>query len=167
MKEDIKSCVDVRINMFRDYLEVPESIAEEYKNFEAKMLSIAEESSSVTEFEDQFQVEGLQDEFSSIVTKCVPKAVGMTAEQKNESLNMAKETMFGTSDNAGAAKGLAKMVIKDVADIATTELHQEVLSQNRKRMIEEGTFDDYTRASNTLDNAVAAGKIIGKLFKKK
>ena len=41
MKEDIKSCVDVRINMFKDYLEVPESIAEEYKNFEAKMLSIA------------------------------------------------------------------------------------------------------------------------------
>lgn len=167
MKDDIKPCVDVRLNMFRDYLEVPESVAEEYRNFEAKMLSVAEESSSATEFESHFQAEGLQDEFNSIVTKCTPKAVKMTAQQEEDSRNMAKEMVFGTSDNAGAAKGLAKMVIKDAADIATTELHQEVLAQNRKRMIEEGTFDDYTRASNTLDNAVAAGKIIGKLFRKK
>lgn len=167
MNEEIKACVDARLNMFRDYLEVPASVAEEYRDFEAKLLSLAEESSSAAEFEARFQAEGLQEEFNSIITKCVPKAVGMTAQQKDDSRKMAKEMMFGTSDNAGAAKGLAKMVVKDAADIAATELHQEALSRNRKRMIEEGTFDEYTRASNALDNAVTAGKIIGKLFRKK
>lgn len=167
MKEDIKTCVDARLNMFRDYLEVPESVAEEYKNFEAKIFSLAEQSPYAAEFERRFQAEGLQDEFNSIVTKCIPKAVQMTAQQKQDSRNMTKEMMFGTSDNAGAAKGIAGMVLKDAADMATTELQQEALSQNRKRMIEEGTFDDYTRASNALDNAAAAGKIIGKLFRKK
>lgn len=167
MKEDIKACVDARLNMFRDYLEVPENIAEEHRSFVERMLSLADKSPDAAEFERRFQAEGFQDEFNSIVTKCIPKAVQMTAQQKKESRSMAKEMLFGTDDNAGAAKSFAGMVLKDVADIATTELKQEALSQNRKRMIEKGTFDDYTRASNTFDNAVSAGKLIGKLFRKK
>ena len=57
--------------------------------------------------------------------------------------------------------------VKDVADSAFVEIEEEAIAQNRKRMIDEGTYDEYTKVSNQIDNVNIFSKFIGNLFRKK
>ena len=153
MKPDIKPCVDTRMNMFEQYVEVPDELQADYEAFAQKISALAEASESAVEFEQGFASQGLQEVFNTLVAGCKPKAVAMTAEQKEESRRLAKEM------NKGAGKEMAR----DAVDMMATELKQEAISMNRKRMIEAGTFDEYTRVSNAVDDV----KRLGRLFKKK
>ena len=96
-------------------------------------------------FEEQFAATGLSDRYNALLAKCTPKPVQMTNQQEQESRRIAKEQT--------STKNAARMAVKDVIGIATTELQQEAISMKRKAMIEDDVFDEYTRATNKIDDA--------------
>ena len=42
-----------------------------------------------------------------------------------------------------------------------------MIERNRKRMIENGNYDDYTRTRNNIEIIKDAGNFLGNLFRKK
>lgn len=151
----MKEYIDAKCNVFTEYMEVPEELQSEFENLCAEMHSLGDSCTDYYRFEELFASTGLSDRYNSLLAKCRPKAVQMTAEQKQASFQMAKEQFS------------AKDLVRDAADMAVTELQQDALSMRRKKMIEEGTFDDYTRTTNKIDNATRAGKFLfNKLSKK-
>ena len=47
------------------------------------------------------------------------------------------------------------------------EMESETHSMTRKMMIEEGVYDDCTRATNVIEDIGWIGGMVGKFFKKK
>ena len=46
-------------------------------------------------------------------------------------------------------------------------VNEELIAKSRELMIEEGVFDEYTRASNAADIITESGSFLKNLFKKK
>lgn len=151
----MKEYIDAKCNVFTEYMHVPEELQGEFKKLCAEMHALGDGMTDYSLFEQQFASTGLSDRYNSLLAKCTPKPVKMTAEQKQESLKMAKEQIS------------AKEIAADIADMAKTELQQEAISMKRRTMIDAGVFDEYTRTTNKIDDAKRAGKFIfGKLKKK-
>ena len=157
MDSGVRTSVDIKLNFFDEYMEVPEALMPEFLVFKQDVEALGEQCTDSTEFEHRFAKEGYQDRMNALISRCVPKAVQMTAEQKAESRKLAKEM------NAGAGKE----AIKDAAGMVTTELKSEALRMRREQMIEAGTFDDYTRVTNKIEDAKIIGKFLGKKLGKK
>ena len=150
MDDGIRACIEARTNMFGTYVDVPAEIAGEVEAFAAELETLGNEAADSTDFEAKFAAAGMQEKFNGLFAKCTPKAFEMTAEQKAASAAMARENLS------------ARDVAMDIADMAATEIREEAISMKRKAMIESGTFDEYTRVSNKIDDI----KRIGKLLKK-
>lgn len=159
MKPDVKQCVDARINFFEQYYIVPESVKGEVEAFCTEIIALAERSADATSFETGFASSDLNNRFTNLLTRCTPKPYTMTEAEKQASKEIKKEM---------TPKGqLAKDVLGDVGDSVLMKMESDAQAMNRKMMIEEGVFDDYTRATNVVEDIGWIAGLAGKFFKKR
>lgn len=164
MIDEVRVCVEAKINWFNEYFETSNAKTEVHEYFK-RVIALGEGSKNAVEFEERHQNE-LAGDMAMLMQKCPPRSRPMTSDEKKQSIDMAKKMMFGGSDNKTVAKGIAKEVASHVAGQAITEAEQELISKNRERMIEDGTFRDYNVATNHTNTIKRAGKLFGKILKK-
>ena len=157
MREDVLICVKAREDFFEKYYSVPEEMKEEVSGFISQLYSLGESAESVASFEDSFIKTGLSDKLTDLITRCSPKPQNMTAEEKQYSEKVEK----GLHEESG--RSLAKEVMADAVDTINVEVEEESIALGRQVMIESGVFDDYTRATNVVEDA---GLLFGFLKKK-
>ncbi len=158
MRADVKACVDARLQFFGTYMQVPEALRASHNEFCRQTIVLGEQSPDAAWFEQQFQANGLSQWFNDLVSRCTPINVAPTPEQKKASRQMAWEMHKDT---------LAKDVAAEFVDDAAMKLESDVIAAGRERMIQQGTFAEYTRATNAVEDAHRLGGFLGKLFKKK
>ena len=161
MLDEVKTCVDAKINFFEEYFSVPDDLKSEMDMFIKNIQSLGEQCSSASEFEQQFSTSELLNRFNTLVSKCIPKAKKMTKEEKIQSMKITKDILYENRDE------LAKNALKEASNRIINDKRDEMIEKNRKRMIENGTYDDYTITRNNIEIIKDAGSFLGNLFRKK
>lgn len=157
MTEEVRVCVDAKLDSLVTYLEIPANVQPEFDDFCRRLAVFAEGFTGAQEFEAAFAQNELNTQFLSFYTKCTVKSTPMTKEQKKAALKTWGQML---EENSG---DLAKEALTDIADTALLHAKSDMMTKNRERMIEEGTFDEYTRRSNRAEDA---GNLLSRLFKK-
>ena len=142
MLDEVKNCVDAKINFFEEYFSVPDDLKSEMDMFIKDTQALGEKCSSASEFEQQFSASELLNRFNTLVSKCTPKAKKMTKEEKIQSMKITKDILYENRDE------LAKDALKEASNRIINDKRDEMIEKNRKRMIENGNYDDYTRTRN-------------------
>ena len=158
MLDEVKNCVDAKINFFEDYFSVPDDLKSEMDMFIKDTQALGEKCSSASEFEQQFSTSELLNRFNMLVSKCTPKAKKMTKEEKKQSVKIAKDILY---ENRAE---IAKDTLKDTANRIINDKRDEMLTKNREKMIEEGTYADYTIRRNKINSI---RDFLEKIFNKK
>ena len=158
MLDEVKNCVDAKINFFEDYFSVPDDLKSEMDMFIKDTQALGEKCSSASEFEQQFSTSELLNRFNTLVSKCTPKAKKMTKEEKKQSVKIAKDILY---ENRAE---IAKDTLKDTANRIINDKRDDMLTKNRERMIEEGTYADYTIRRNKIKSIA---DFLEKIFNKK
>lgn len=81
-----------------------------------------------------------------MVGRIPQKTHKMTKEEKDFSKATMKQIL---NENKGQ---IASDIAQEAAETATLHAKDELIAENRKRMIKEGVFDEYTRASNVASD---------------
>jgi len=157
LNNDVKQCVDARLNVFTQYYEVPPALQNEVDQFSADITVLANQSADAAAFEAAFAANGMQERFNSILPRLTPKAYTPTAQDKATSKQVLKDMIKEDKDD------IVKYAAKDVADSAMVKAESELIAAGRKAMIEEGTFGTYTKVTNAVEDA----QILTGLFRKK
>ena len=158
MVDEVKTCVDAKINFFEEYFSVPDDLKSEMDMFIKDTQALGEKCSSASEFEQQFSSSELLNRFNTLVSKCTPKAKKMTKEEKKQSVKIAKDILY---ENRAE---IAKDTLKDTANRIINDKRDDMLTKNRERMIEEGTYADYTIRRNKINSI---RDFLEKIFNKK
>lgn len=158
MKKEVKDSIDAKIKFFNDYFTITDDVKEEMDSFIKNMNDLGEKSDSASEFEEKFYSSDLSNQFNALVSKCPPKAHKMTKEEKKQSAKIAKDILYEQREE------IAKDAVNEAASRVINDAKDEMIAQNRKRMIKEGTFDDYTRARNKIDDVSTIGSFFKNLF---
>ena len=158
MVDEVKTCVDAKINFFEDYFSVPDDLKSEMDMFIKDTQALGEKCSSASEFEQQFSTSELLNRFNTLISKCTPKAKKMTKEEKKQSVKIAKDILY---ENRAE---IAKDTLKDTANRIINDKRDDMLTKNRERMIEEGTYADYTIRRNKINSI---RDFLEKIFNKK
>ena len=158
MVDEVKTCVDAKINFFEDYFSVPDDLKSEMDMFIKDTQALGEKCSSASEFEQQFSTSELLNRFNTLVSKCTPKAKKMTKEEKKQSVKIAKDILY---ENRAE---IAKDTLKDTTNRIINDKRDEMLTKNREKMIEEGTYADYTIRRNKINTI---RDFLEKIFNKK
>ena len=158
MLDEVKTCVDAKINFFEEYFSVPDDLKSEMDMFIKDTQALGEQCSSASEFEQQFSTSELLNRFNTLVSKCTPKAKKMTKEEKKQSVKIAKDILY---ENRAE---IAKDTLKDTANRIINDKRDEMLTKNREKMIEEGTYADYTIRRNKINSI---RDFLEKIFNKK
>ena len=158
MVDEVKTCVDAKINFFEEYFSVPDDLKSEMDMFIKDTQALGEKCSSASEFEQQFSTSELLNRFNTLVSKCTPKAKKMTKEEKKQSVKIAKDILY---ENRAE---IAKDTLKDTANRIINDKRDEMLTKNREKMIEEGTYADYTIRRNKINSI---RDFLEKIFNKK
>lgn len=161
MNENVKISVNARVDFFDKYYTVPQGVMPEVQAFISEINALGEGCGDCQEFEAEFVSSGLSDKFNSLLTRCTPRAYQMTKEEKQFAKETAKQM---AKENRSE---IIKHEFNEVADHIMVEAEEELIAQKRKIMIEQGVYDEYTRASNYIDMAQDATSFLGGLFKKK
>ena len=158
MVDEVKTCVDAKINFFEEYFSVPDDLKSEMDMFIKDTQALGEQCSSASEFEQQFSASELLNRFNTLVSKCTPKAKKMTKEEKKQSVKIAKDILYENRSE------IAKDALKDTANRIINDKRDEMLTKNREKMIEEGTYADYTIRRNKIKSIA---DFLEKIFNKK
>ena len=158
MVDEVKTCVDAKINFFEEYFSVPDDLKSEMDMFIKDTQALGEQCSSASEFEQRFSTSELLNRFNTLVSKCTPKAKKMTKEEKKQSVKIAKDILY---ENRAE---IAKDTLKDTANRIINDKRDEMLTKNREKMIEEGTYADYTIRRNKINSI---RDFLEKIFNKK
>lgn len=158
MVDEVKTCVDAKINFFEEYFSVPDDLKSEMDMFIKDTQALGEQCSSASEFEQQFSTSELLNRFNTLVSKCTPKAKKMTKEEKKQSVKIAKDILY---ENRAE---IDKDTLKDTANRIINDKRDEMLTKNREKMIEEGTYADYTIRRNKIKSIA---DFLEKIFNKK
>ena len=158
MVDEVKTCVDAKINFFEEYFSVTDDLKSEMDMFIKDTQALGEQCSSASEFEQQFSTSELLNRFNTLVSKCTPKAKKMTKEEKKQSVKIAKDILY---ENRAE---IAKDTLKDTANRIINDKRDDMLTKNRERMIEEGTYADYTIRRNKINSI---RDFLEKIFNKK
>lgn len=161
MNEEVKRCVDAKTDFFEAYFTIPDQLQGEVNDFINETKKLGESCQSGEEFENKFVSTGLSDRFNALIPKCKPKSRKMTRQEKQQSKEILKEMI---TDNKEA---LVKDALSEAASRVVNDARDEQLAKNRERMIEEGTFDDYTIQKNRIEGAESIFRFLGSKFKKK
>ncbi|MDD8048384.1 MAG: hypothetical protein PHH04_02155 [Thomasclavelia sp.] len=160
MINEVKACVDAKINYIDQYYEVPNDLKEELDIFTNDVNILGEKCTSATQFEELFVSEGLSNQFAAFFTKLKPKQVKMTKEQKKDSVRIAKDILKESKDE----------LIQDELERGTYQAkraaERTVMEKTKEEMIENDTFDDFTRASNNVEILESIGNFFKKKIKK-
>ena len=161
MNEYVQQCVSSRVDFFDKYYTVPEELKFEVEAFVRETNQLGNLVTDAVEFENKFVSSGLSERFNNLLTRCIPKAYNMTAEEKQHSKETAKEIF--KEDRSRIVKEAAT----EVADHAAVMATEELIAKRREEMIEEGVFDEYTKVTNVIDYTTDGVKFFKKLFKRK
>lgn len=157
MKDDVKVCVSARTEFFGKYLSVPAALQPEVDSFLTGITTLGESCADAADFEQRFTATGLSDAFNSLITRCTPQAHQMTAQEKAYSRQVAKEIFREDKDR------ILKEAGQSLAESVELKMESDINTARIRRMSEEGTLDDYTKASNLVDDV----GILARLFRKK
>lgn len=161
MTDEVKKCVDIRINFFDEYFTIPEDMQNEVQAFIADITLLGNSCNSATEFEQKFVSEGLSERFNAILPNCIQKPVKMTREQKKQSRKIAKEILAENKDE------LIDDALTYVANRGMNDLRDKAIAISREKMIEEGTMSDYTIRKNYIEDGIRFTRFLKDKFKKK
>lgn len=161
MTDEVKKCVDIRINFFDEYFTIPEDMQNEVQAFIADITLLGNSCNSATEFEQKFVSEGLSERFNAILPNCIQKPVKMTKEQKKQSRKIAKEILAENKDE------LVDDALTYVANRGMNDLRDKAIAISREKMIEEGTMSDYTIRKNYIEDGIRFTRFLKDKFKKK
>lgn len=162
MTEEVKVCVEARTGFFSQYVTVPPAVQPELDSFLEKIRALGEASADAAAFEQQFQAGGLMEEFNGLVTRCTPKAYQMTQEDKAYSHQVAKEMFLEDKDRILREAG------EDLLETVEMKVESDLRTQRIRQMSEAGVLDEYTKASNAVEDAgIIARFFKGKFGKKK
>ncbi len=161
MNDDVKVCVDARVNFFGQYCEVSDALRPEVDAFIRDAVALGEASADAAEFEARFVSSGLSAAFNGLVTRCAPKAYQMTEADRQRSRETMQQMM--REDRGDLIRGAAE----EIAGTAATYGKSALITARRNAMIENGTFRDYTVATNRIEDAGRLAKGLKSLFKKK
>jgi hypothetical protein len=161
MTDEVKKCVDIRINFFDEYFTIPEDMQNEVQAFIADITLLGNSCNSATEFEQKFVSEGLSERFNAILPNCIQKPVKMTKEQKKQSRKIAKEILAENKDE------LIDDALTYVANRGMNDLRDKAIAISREKMIEEGTMSDYTIRKNYIEDGIRFTRFLKDKFKKK
>ena len=84
MKDDVKACVNSRLDFINNYLDVTPEHKAECDQFINDITALGESCADYAEFESRFASEGLGDQFNSMVGRIPQKTHKMTKEEKAE-----------------------------------------------------------------------------------
>ena len=158
---EVKKCVDARLNLFEQYYTVPASLQGEVDAFTAAINRLGEASSSAAEFESAFASSPLQQQFNAILPRLSPKPYKMTQEDKANSRRVMKDILREDKEQ------IVSDAVMDAANTVKIEAESAAISQAREAMIQNDTLDDFTRASNMVQDAKNLFGFLGKKFGKK
>lgn len=161
MIDDVKKCVDLRINLLDEYFIIPDEIQNEVQAIIENIISLGESCDNAVDFEERFVSEGLLDKYNDIFHKCMPKPAKVTKDQKQESINITKEMLKENRDE------LVSDAFCQVADRGMNDLRDKVIAETRKTMIKEGTMADYTIAKNYIEDSTRIFGFFKNKLKKK
>ena len=157
MIEEVRTCVCARTDFFGKYVVVPPALQPELDSFLEKINALGENCTGAAEFEKQFQTSGLMDVFNGLVTRCTPQNYQMSAEDKAYSRQVAKEIFREDKDR------ILKEAGEDLLESLEMKVESDVRAQRIHQMSEAGVLDDYTRATNLVEDV----GILGRLLRKK
>lgn len=162
MREDVKACVDARTGFFGTYMTVPPTLQPELDAFLTRITALGEESADAAEFEQAFRSTGLSDIFNGLVSRCTPQAYQMTEADKAHSRQVAKEIFREDKDR------ILKEAGADLLESAEMAAESKLREERIHRMADAGVYDDYTKATNAVEDAgIVAGFFKGLFGKKK
>lgn len=162
MIDEIKKCVDARVNFFDEYYTIPQEVQGEVDTFISETNLLGNSCNSATEFEEKFVSTGLSDKFTAILPKCTPKSVKMTKEQKQYSRKVAKEIIMENKDEL-----IVDNILEHVERDVRVGVETYVATESREQMIENDTFADYTITNNIIDDTGRLAHFLKNKFKKK
>ncbi len=158
MIKEVKDCIDNKVKFFDDYFTITDELKGEMEVFIKNMNELGEKCNSASEFEEKFFGSDLSNQFNSLVSKCQPKQHKMTKEEKKQSAKIAKDMLYEQREE------IAKDAVNEATTRVINDAKDEMIAQNRKRMIKDGTFDDYTRTMNQIDDMKTIGGFFKNLF---
>jgi len=161
MLDEVKVCVSARVDFFEKYYDIPPNVQNEVLTLIEEIQTLGEGCADAGEFESKFVTSGLSEKFNTVLLKCVPKAMPITQEQKEYSKQVHQQMREEQKEE------VAKDIFNYAADSVTMRVESDVMQANRRAMSEAGVLDDYTRASNMIDNAEYAANFLTKIFKRK
>lgn len=161
MNEYVQQCVNSRVDFFDKYYTVPEALKPEVEAFISDVNRLGETAADAVDFENKFVSNVLNERFNSLLTRCIPKAYNMTAEEKQSSRETAKGIFKEDRSR------IIKETVADAIDYAAVMANEELIAKQREAMIESDIFDEYTKASNAIDILTDGGNFLKNLFKKK
>lgn len=157
MIEEVRLCVEARTEFFGKYMSVPSTLQPEVNRFRERITALGEGSTNAAEFEQRFQDSGLSEVFNNLVTRCTPQPYQMTQEDKAYARQAAREIF------AEDKSRILKDAGEDLLESVEMKLESDLRTQRIRQMSEAGGLDDYTKASNVIEDA----GILARLFKKK
>lgn len=157
MTEEVKICVNSRTDFFVKYVVVPAEVQPDLDRFLSQITALGESSTDAAAFEQQFQASGLSDVFNSLVSRCTPQPYQMTQADKDYSRQVAKEIFAEDKDRILREAG------QDVLESVEMKIESNLRTQRIRQMSEAGVLDDYTRATNMVEDV----GILARLFRKK
>ena len=157
MQEDVQICVSARTDFFGKYMTVPPALQAELDDFLKKIMALGQDSANAAEFEQQFQASGLSDVFNGLVSRCTPQAYQMTEQDKAHSRQVAKEIFQEDK------KRILQEAGQDLLETVEMKLESDLRAQRIEQMAEAGVLDEYTRATNAVEDV----GIVARLFKRK
>ena len=161
MDSSVLQCIQVRVDFFTKYYDVPETVKAHVDAFTRDMYTLGETVENAQEFEAQFAAKGFQERLNGLLMRCAPKPYQMTKEEKTAAKETAKEIF---REDRGR---IIKEAGMEALDYVSVMAEEEVIARSREKMIEMDIHDDVTRVGNAVDMAVDAGKLFKKLFGKR
>lgn len=158
MRDDVRVCVEARVNFFGQFYDVPANVQHEVDAFIESVIALGERSSDAAAFEADFVSSGLSEQFNKILPKCSPKAVPVSAEYQEYTEKVQAEF------KEERKKQFADTLINDVTESVTMQAESDAVQARRRAMSDAGVLDDYTRATNVIDDAGRAAGFFGRLF---
>lgn len=161
MTQEIKVCVDSRVNFLDDYFIIPQELQKEIDTLKKEITGLGERCGGAEEFEDKFVSTGLSERFAAIIPRCTPKPHKMTKDEKKKSLDTAKEMLRENKQD------IAKGALDSIAVSARVSLSGEAAERIHNQRIADGTAADITIAKNRITDAGRLlGFLVGKFGKK-
>lgn len=160
MYDDVKKCVDARLDYLNLCLVSPPEIKPEIDAFSKDVTKLGEACPDAEEFERRFAAEGLFERFSSLVCKCTQNGTGMNVSDIKRS---AKITGGILGNNR---KQIVKDIVDDACMYARVEAIDRATTESREQMIEDGTLADYTIKRNMIEDGLGIIGSLARRFKK-